>query len=154
MTELAEQGEQVDSEPVGMTVESIRLAIYQAADLTMPRLDPKGSLSANVELVQGYLIETAIARSMLERARLYAHDALGVIRDQWDAIPRDAYVNHLNGARTTNLQLDAAKAVVEPELADSIRTVKRLIDRLTDQIKRLELDDRAASRIYTMLTGS
>lgn len=135
-----------------MDLDQIRTVLYAAARLRMPRRDPHAALSFNVEQVEDYLTETAIHRGELEEARLYAKDGLDVLTDQWADV--EGWEIHVpKGARATLAGVDRAKAIQAPELANGMNTARRLIDRLTDQIKRLEIDDKAASRRYTMMTG-
>jgi hypothetical protein len=138
-----------------MTVEEIRQRLYDAAKLRMPKRDPDAALGYNIEQIEDYLTETAIWRGELEEARLYAKDALDDLLDQWGHLDPAGYEPHLaTGVRRTQAAVDRAKALAEPGLHTGIREARRLVDRLTDQIKRLELDDKAASRRYTMMTGS
>lgn len=137
-----------------MTIEQIREALYAAARLRMPRRDPEAALGWNIEQIEDYLTDTAIHRGALEEARLYAKDALDALLDQWLALDPDGYTPFLpSGSRRTQAAVERAKGLAEPELAGGIREARRLVDRLTDQIKRLEIDDKAASRRYTMMTG-
>jgi hypothetical protein len=136
-----------------MTAEAIKQTLYDAARLRMPRRDRDATLGFNIEQIEDYLTETAIARGELEEARLYAKDAMDKLVDDWADIDPDGYEPFLNGKRTI-AAVDRAKALAEPEIHVGIKEARRLVDRLTDQIKRLELDDRAASRRYTMITGS
>jgi hypothetical protein len=136
-----------------MTVEEIRTALYAAAKLRMPRRDPDAALGFNIEQIEDYLTDTAIHRGALEEARLYAKDALDDLATAWGQLDPARYEPYLDGTRRTQAAVDRAKAHAEPDMAAGIREARRLVDRLTDQIKRLELDDRAASRRYTMMTG-
>jgi len=137
-----------------MTIEEIEQVLHAAAAVRFPRIDKDAGLTFQVEQVQDHLVETAVQRGQLEEARLFAYDALYVLRDEWDELPTESYEEFLVSRRPTNVQVEMAKAVVRDDLHVGIKRAKRLIDRLTDQIKRLELDDKAASRAYTMLTGS
>lgn len=135
-----------------MDTDQIRRVLYAAARLRMPRREPDATLGLNIEQVEDYLIATAIHRAELEEARLYAKDALDLLADQWDEV--EGWEIHLEqGKRATVAAVDRAKGLTAPELREGMREARRLIDRLTDQIKRLELDDKAASRRYTMMTG-
>lgn len=137
-----------------MTIEEIRQALYDAAKLRMPRRDPDAALGYNIEQIEDYLIDTAIHRGNLEEARLFAKDALDDLLTEWGTLDPAGYEPHLaTGVRRTQAAVERAKALAEPGLAQGVREARRLVDRLTDQIKRLELDDRAASRRYTMMTG-
>jgi hypothetical protein len=138
-----------------MTVDEIRETLYVAARLRMPRRDADATLTWNIEQVEDYLIQTAVTRGELEEARLHAKDALDELADQWLLLDPAGYEPHLpTGVRTTQAAVERAKALAEPDLAASVKQCRRLIDRLSDQIKRLELDDKAASRRYSMMTGS
>lgn len=135
-----------------MTVDEIKKALFRCAGLTFPRLQGLEP-GQKVELVEDYLVETAIARSELERARLYMHEAHHALLRQWDDI--QGWQAHVGwSSRTTQDDIRLAKKEINPGLYASMVEAKFLIDRLGQQIARLELDDKAASRAYTIITGS
>lgn len=134
-----------------MTIEDIRAALTTAGAVRFPSVMKTENLSNQIETVQDYLILTAQTRGDLELARLHAWAAHDLLREQWDDLY--GYQNLIEGKRTL-AAVHRAKAAARPDLARGLQTSKYLIERLTEQIKRLEIDDKAASRVYTMLTGS
>lgn len=135
-----------------MDLPEIRSVLYSAARLRMPRRDPDAALGYNIEQIEDYLTDTAIHRGALEEARLYAADALDGLVDQLAEVEGwEVYM--AKGAKSMAAE-DRARALAAPRTAAGIREARRLIDRLSKQIARLEIDDKAASRRYTMMTGS
>lgn len=134
-----------------MDTDDIRQVLHRNAALRFPRL--KGlATGEKVEAIEDYLVDTAIARGELEHARLVVHEALGVLLDEWDDL--EGWEVLLKANRPTQDDVRRAKKTVRPELHDAINDAKRLVARLSDQISRLEQDDKAASRSYTIITGS
>lgn len=133
-----------------MNTDEVRLALFEAAKLRFPRLRELSSRTARVEALEDYLVETAIARGQLEEARLYVHEALDRLMAEWDDI--EGWEMQLANRRTQD-DIRRAKKTIRPDLHDSIRAGKHVAARLSEQIRRLEGDDAAASRVYTMVTG-
>lgn len=135
-----------------MTVEEVRRVLFDAAKVHMPAVFAidEGQL-AKVAKLEEYLNLTACIRGELEEARLHTHEALSRLMAEWDDI--EGWEMQL-GARRTQDDIRRAKKLIRPELHDGIRTAKHLVARLSEQIRRLENDDAATSRLYTMVTGS
>lgn len=108
--------------------------------------------SWKIEQLESYLLLTAEARQEAQLAKLIVQEALDVLQAQWDEI-EGWEVELPTGGRRTQEDVVQAKRRVNPDLYSSIQTGKRLIDRLTEQVKRLERDDAATSRVYTIITG-
>lgn len=105
-----------------------------------------------IEQLESYLMETAILRQQAHLAKLIVQEALDVLQREWDGIEGWEVELPSSGKRTQE-DVVQAKRRVKPDLYGSIQTAKRLIDRLSDQIKRLEKDDNVSSRIYTLISG-
>lgn len=105
-----------------------------------------------IEQLESYLLLTAEARQEAQLAKLIVQEALDVLQAQWDEI-EGWEVELPSEGRRTQEQVVQAKRRVNPDLYSSIQTGKRLIDRLSEQVKRLERDDAASSRVYTIITG-
>jgi hypothetical protein len=105
-----------------------------------------------IEQLESYLLLTAEARQEAQLAKLIVQEALDVLQAQWDEIEGWELELPSEGRRTQE-QVVQAKRRVNPDLYSSIQTGKRLIDRLSEQVKRLERDDAASSRVYTIITG-
>jgi len=135
-----------------VTPEDIRERLSAAAELRFPKL--KGlPVGQKIESLEDYLVDTAIHRGELEEARLHTHEALAVMLDQWDDI--EGWERLLSSSsRGTQEEIRRAKKTLRPELHDGINDGKRLVARLSEQISRLEQDDKVASRVYTLVTGA
>lgn len=105
-----------------------------------------------IEQLESYLMETAILRQQAHLAKLIVQEALDILQREWDGLEGWEVELPSDGKRTQGDVLEA-KRRTNPDLYGSIQTAKRLIDRLSDQIKRLEKDDNVSSRIYTLITG-
>lgn len=105
-----------------------------------------------IDQLESYLLETAIARQEAHLARLVVQESLDVLQGKWDDI-EGWEVELPSGGRRTQGDVVDAKRRIDPDLYSSIQTGKRLVDRLGEQIKRLEKDDAATSRVYTIITG-
>lgn len=138
-----------------MTLEEIREVLERAATVQMPRFTPDMGPREKVELLEDYLNLTAVTRSELEQARLWAHMALKELGDQWDRI--QGWGMHLPSAgRHTKDDVIAAKREIRPDLHDGLKEAKWLVERLSEQVERLGSrmgDDQVASRIYTLIAG-
>lgn len=131
-----------------MQVNEIREVLHDASCVRFPSLPKEEHLAWKIDVLSSYLILTAQTRADLYRARLHVHESLHRLREQW--IDLEGWESP---ARPTNAQIDAAKRRLAPELAAGLAEARHLVDRLTEQIARLEVDDRWASRTYTMLVG-
>ena len=137
-----------------MQVEEIRAVLDRALRLRMPRFGAEQGVRDRIDALDTYLGETAIARGELEEARFYAYEAGRALKEEWDAIAGWETVIDKSSRNRTQADVEEAKRTINPGLWEGIQEAKYLVERLTDQIKRLTLDDAAASRRYTMLTGS
>lgn len=133
-----------------MTVDDARDVLFRSAKLRFPTLKglPTGE---KVDALEDYLAATAIARGELEEARLHVYEALGMLLDEWDDI--EGWEPLIRASRPTQEDVRRAKKTLRPDLAAGINSGKRIVARLSDQIARLEHDDKAASREYTIITG-
>lgn len=105
-----------------------------------------------IEQLESYLLLTAEARQEAQFAKLVIQEALDVLQAEWDEI-EGWEVELPTGGRRTQADVVEAKRRVRPDLYTSIQTGKRLVERLGEQVKRLERDDGATSRVYTIITG-
>lgn len=105
-----------------------------------------------IEQLESYLLLTAEARQEAQFAKLVVQEALDVLQGEWDEI-EGWEVELPTGGRRTQGDVVEAKRRVRPDLYSSIQSGKRLVERLGEQVKRLERDDAATSRVYTIITG-
>lgn len=135
-----------------MNVDEVRKALFAVATIRFPNLTELDGNTAKVSALEDYLTLTAISRGQLEEARLWMHEALRTVMEQWDDI-EGWEVQAPSHARRTQDDIRRAKKVCRPDLYSGITNGKHLIARLSDQIRRLEKDDEVASRQYTIITG-
>jgi len=134
-----------------MDVDAIRLTLFTAAKLRVPRFDERDSTGARIDKMEKFLLDSAATGGELEEARLHCQQALFDLTKQWDAIPL------VQGAKPmTGPQIIEHRKACNPDLWDGIAEAKWLIARLTEQIQRLRKmgDDQLVSRIYTLMAGS
>jgi hypothetical protein len=134
--------------------DEVRQLLYTVAKVKAPSFkgrDPKPNAGQKIEELEDHLFEIARWRCELEEARLYMHDARRELEDQWDEIEGWQAVA---GKVKTKQDVVAAKKTIRPDLYDGIRMAKFLIERLSEQIRRLERDEEyAVSRGYTLISG-
>jgi hypothetical protein len=136
-----------------MEPQQVREVLYGAAQLTFPsRKDEEGRVRPpreRIELLEDHYVECATARQGLEEAALWMQDAVKRLEDQWDAI--EGWQTAMGAGEKTQKAIVAAKRTLKPDLYDGIREGKWLADKCRTQVKRLERDEDAVSRLYTML---
>lgn len=135
-----------------MDLDGIRKRLYAAAVLRMPRFKPETPRHERIEKLEDYLLQTAYHRGELEEARLFAHDALAILLDKWDDL--EGWETMIGKSDPSQDAIRRAKKTIDKGLHDSLNVSKRLIGRLSDQIRRLEKDDEVASRAYTLISGT
>lgn len=105
-----------------------------------------------IEQLEFYLLQTAELRQEALLAKLMVQQAVDVLEDEWVSL-EGWEINLPPGAKRTATDVREAKRQMKPDLYSSIQTGKRLVDRLSEQVRRLEKDDQVCSRTYTFLTG-
>lgn len=135
-----------------MKYEEIQQAIHDISKLRMPGFPEEMPTREKIEALETYLLETSRARGELEEARVMLEDAYEVIDDEWRGVV--GYEVYLQGRPKSQVEIDEAKRQVSPDLFFSRRRCQKLLRQVGNQVRRLERDDGAASRAYTMLTGS
>jgi phosphoglycerate-specific signal transduction histidine kinase len=134
-------------------LEQLREVLAANADATMPRFHPGMEVRDRVEALEDYLNLTAVARAELDRARLMISATYQRLSEQWTQI-EGWQINLPDGRRApTQADIREARRLCRPDLHDALAEARWLTDRLSEQIHRLELDDKAASRLYTIITG-
>ena len=135
-----------------MTADEARAALYDVAQLRFPNLQTLGHRE-KVNAIEDYLGQTAIARGELEEARLHVGALHLAMKSEWDDI--EGWEMHVgtSASRRTQEDVRMAKKRCRPDLYSALTQSKFLLDSLQLQIRRLEQDDAAASREYTIITG-
>lgn len=135
--------------------DAVRTLLFEAAKLRIPRFSADDTTGFKIDRLESYLLDTAYWRGELEEARLWMHEAVKIVEDQWSAIKGwEPHLRKPSKADVTQEEIRQAKREIKPDLYDSLREGSHLIRRLSDQIRRLENDDEVVSRAYTFLTGS
>lgn len=133
-----------------MEPKQVREVLYQAAGLTFPRLRDQ-SPQQKISALEDHYVECAISRQALGEAALWMADAVKRLEDAWDAI--EGWQTLVPPGDKTQKGVVAAKRKLDPDTYSGIREGKWLVDKLRGQVARLERDEEAASRLYTMMTG-
>jgi hypothetical protein len=127
--------------------------LERIAQVKIPQIKGLQTGNEKIEQLEFYLLQTAELRQEAIYAKLMVQQAVDVLEDEWVAL--EGWEIFLpNGSRRTAADVREAKRQMKPDLYGSIQTGKRLVDRLTEQVRRLEKDDQVCSRAYTFLTGS
>lgn len=135
-----------------MTYKEVQQALHDVAKIKFPQLPDEAPAAAKIGALEAHVTETAIARQLLEEGRLMLEDAYELIDDEWRDV--SGYEVYLRGKPKSNVEIDQAKRLVNPDLFFSRRRCIKLLRQIGNQIRRMERDDAAASRCYTMLTGT
>lgn len=139
-----------------MTLEEIRARLKAALPLREPLFDPSAAPVAKVRALEDYLLLTAYHRGELEEALHWLYEAKKTLKREWDDL-HGWEMNLPRGATTRNRTQEMvreAKRHTAPELYTSLAECTQLENSILRQIRRLELDDKATSRGYTLITGS
>lgn len=131
-------------EPAAGPDESQAGVLARAAAARFP--DLKGGGRGRVEALVDYISEISILRGDVEELRLEAHVALRDHRSALDATPTSVTRN--------KAAIDEAKRQARPDLAALVDDAQWLVQRCTEQIARLSADYDAASRSYTLISGT
>ena len=135
-----------------MEHQEIKETINAAGLLRVPDF-PEGMKTADkIAALEDHLLDTARWRSVMEAIRVILEDEYEQIDDQWREMT--GWEMYLNGKPKSRDDIDEAKRQVNKPLFTQRRTVIKLMRQVGNQIRRLEKDDAAVSRAYTMMTGS
>lgn len=122
--------------------------LARAAALRFPELKDLQT-GVKISALIDYINDSTIARGDLEQLRLEAHVKLRDARRQL------AECNVPVSRSTSKAALDELRRRSAPAVAAMVDDAKWVIDRCTEQIARLGgTDYEAASRVYTLLSGS
>lgn len=134
-----------------MIPDEVRELLYRASKVMVPTFRGREmSARQKIEELEDHLFVVARWRCQLEEARLWMQDARRKLEDEWEDI--EGWQSAASG-KTKQAMVDA-KRTIRPDLYDGIRSAKFLIERLSEQIRRLERDEEyAVSRGYTLISG-
>ena len=138
-----------------MTLSEIKRILLQATEVRIPKFDPNTQAGIKVTGLENYIALTAYTRSDLERSLYWIWEAEKALRDRWDAV--EGYEHIARSLRTgkdvTQENIKEAKRQIDPETYGALRDCLHIKEHLGRQIRRLEKDFEAASRMYTLMTG-
>jgi hypothetical protein len=125
----------------------------KAAGLLMIQTFPEDMPAAEkISILEDHLLDTARWRGAMEGVRVMLEDDYEEIDDLWRDVT--GWEVYLNGKPKSREDIDEAKRQVDRDLFARRRTSIKLMRQCRMQINRLERDDAAVSRAYTMMTGS
>lgn len=134
-----------------MTDESAYVSdvLRSASKLRVPRYNADASARYKIEGLADYMLESALHQGDLEQERLEAHEQLATLDEEWENLT--GWEPFRQGK--TDSSIERAKAQLRPDLAKSRKWLDWQIDRLSEQIERIERDATKVSRTYTMYGG-
>lgn len=112
--------------------------------------EPAPTARKRIEDLEDHISLTAFYQGDLIDERTERYDELHELLGEWDAI--EGWQTFRQGR--TDASVDHAKAQINPRLWKRIKALRYTIERLSEQIERMERDATKASRIYTLLTGT
>jgi hypothetical protein len=123
--------------------------LQRSLQMRVPAYDRTMTARQRIELLEDYLLESAIVQGELTEERAGWMVTLIPLQHEWD---------HLAGwedrRRTrTEAGVRDAKRAVRPDLYDEIEEVNWMIKRLTEEVDRMERDASKVSRAYSMETA-
>jgi hypothetical protein len=120
-----------------------------AGALRVPVFDRETAVRAKADALEEFILVGAhwCGEMHAERRELLAEGAR--LQDEWDGL--QGWEMHRRGK--TDASVDRAKAEVAPDLWKRLRTIRRRVRALTDEIGRLDRDYEKASRAYTIISG-
>lgn len=120
-------------------------------EVRFPTWGPDEMPGKKIEALEGYIGLTAVRRAELLAAQDWIIVARRNLQEAWDgvqgheaALPKGA----------TNEQVNAAKRRIKPDVWAGLTEAKELLASIERQVRRLERDYDAASRTYTLITGT
>lgn len=137
-----------------MTLPEIRKVLEAAMPIRIPIIDPTNRVSGRerVDQLQEHILTCAFHRAELEEALHWCLESGKSLRRQWDDL--QGYQVGLS-SRPTKDDVDRAKRELAPDVWKGLDEARTLTESIKRQISRLGGSDYdAASRVYTMLSGS
>jgi hypothetical protein len=136
--------------------EIIQMLEHAVENVRYPKVDPNSNPAFRVQKLDEYITETAVTRAELERALYWIFEVQAHLEEQWSGIQgwEPLLPNGKRPKDATQEDIKQAKRQVMPDVYDGLRKCGHLRDSLGRQIRRLEKDYDAASRSYSLLTGS
>lgn len=137
-----------------MTLQEIRQRLEAALPVRVPIIDPTQRVSGRerVQALSDHILNVAFHRAELEEALHHCLEAGKILRRDWDDLR--GYEVGLPTKHTKD-DVEKAKRELAPDVWTSLNEARTLTESIKRQITRLGGSDYdAASRVYTMLSGS
>lgn len=132
--------------------EDIAENIKAAGLLRIPSFADDMPTAQRIAALEDHLLDTARWRAVMDATRIMLEDDYVEIDDLWRDVT--GWEVYLNGKPKSREDIDEAKRQVDRDLFARRRMSMKLMRQTGNQIRRLEKDDAAVSRAYTMMTGS
>lgn len=120
-----------------------------SAALRVPVFQPGTSRTERVSQLEDYMLLSAYWLGECHSERLEHYQALARLEEEWSGVTAWDL-----GSRATQAQVDEAKRTVAPDVWTSMKRARWRVDRLTEEIERLDRDATKVSRAYTLITGT
>lgn len=120
-----------------------------SAALRVPLFKPDTPRSERVNQLEDYMLLSAYWLGECHSERLESYQELGRLEEQWGEVTTWDL-----GSRVTQAQVEEAKRNVDPECWTSMKRARWRVDRLSEEIERLDRDATKVSRAYTLITGT
>lgn len=118
----------------------------RSIEIRVPTFTPEDSPAVKIERLEEWVLGTAAVAGALASERLEAHEHLAAAAHAWDELEA--------GFGKSQAEQRKAKAMLRPDLDFTIRHRRWLIERLGEEIDRLEREYAKVSRAYTMIAGA
>lgn len=125
--------------------------LRRSIELRVP-VFPRGTGNGEkIAALEEYMLLSAWYRGELAEARLDAKEALDAKEERWNAIDNLAF--YLGRTPKTQNDFEEARRESEPGLHKEIKTLRDRVERLWDEMERLDREATICSRAYTMVVG-
>lgn len=121
-------------------------ALAEASKLRVPR-GPFSHPTERITAYEDYTLDTAYHQAELAAERLELYDRLRDLEVEWDSIEPVQ-------RRKTDRGVDEAKAQIAPKTWEAIGDLRWRVQRLSEEIERLERDATKLNRVHRRLTGA
>lgn len=137
-----------------MELQQIRERLEAATEIKMPRFDPNSAPRDKISGLEDYMNLVSVTRAELEEAMFWSWEAKKLLKDKWDDIEGwEPLLPKRDQQKPSKEAIALAKRKVNGPVYEGYREVNGLMEMIGRQIRRLELDHEAASRIYTLIVG-
>lgn len=119
-----------------------------ASDLRVPLFKADTGRQEKIGQLEDYMLLSAYYLGEVQAERLAAHQALAVALEEWAEV-----TTWETGGRKTDKGVEDAKRQMAPETWTTITRTRWRVERLSEEIERLDRDATKVSRAYTLITG-